>query len=51
MFVGFAAILWIHFHTPLLWTWYVPAGAGITFLTGAISSRASSAAGAPQKAK
>jgi SSS family solute:Na+ symporter len=51
MFVGFAAILWIHFYTPLLWTWYVPAGAGITFLTGAIASRASNAAGAPQEAK
>jgi len=37
MFVGFAAILWIHFYTPLLWTWYVPAGAGITFLTGVIA--------------
>ena len=38
MFVGFAAILWIHFYTPLRWTWYVPTGAGITFLTGAIAS-------------
>jgi solute:Na+ symporter, SSS family len=38
MFVGFAAILWIHFYTPLLWTWYVPTGAAITFLTGAIAS-------------
>jgi SSS family solute:Na+ symporter len=38
MFVGFAAILWIHFYTPLLWTWYVPTGAGITFLTGAVAS-------------
>jgi len=46
MFVGFAAILWIHFYTPLLWTWYVPAGAGITFLTGALVSVATSASGA-----
>jgi Na+/proline symporter len=51
MFVGFAAILWIHFYTPLLWTWYVPTGAGITFLTGVIASLASSLGVAPQKAK
>src|SRR6266853_5111834 len=51
MFVGFAAILWIHFYTPLLWTWYVPAGAGITFLTGVIASLASSLGVAPQKAR
>jgi SSS family solute:Na+ symporter len=38
MFAGFAALVWIHFYTPLLWTWYVPAGAGVTFLTGAIAS-------------
>jgi solute:Na+ symporter, SSS family len=49
MFVGFAAILWIHFYTPLLWTWYVPAGAGITFLTGAIASVAMSPGRAPVK--
>jgi SSS family solute:Na+ symporter len=49
MFVGFAAILWIHFYTPLLWTWYVPAGAGITFLTGAIASVATSSERPPVK--
>jgi Na+/proline symporter len=51
MFVGFGAILWIHFYTPLLWTWYVPAGAGITFLAGTLASLASNAGGAPQEAK
>jgi Na+(H+)/acetate symporter ActP len=51
MFVGFAAILWIHFYTPLLWTWYVPTGAGITFLVGAIASLAGSARGVPQAVK
>jgi SSS family solute:Na+ symporter len=38
MFVGLAAILWTHFYTPLLWTWYVPFSAGITFVTGALVS-------------
>jgi hypothetical protein len=51
MFAGFAAILWIHFYTPLLWTWYVPTGAGITFLVGAITSLAGSEGVAPQEAK
>jgi SSS family transporter len=40
MFMGLAAILYIHFFTPLLWTWYVPLGAAITFLSGAIVSLA-----------
>jgi solute:Na+ symporter, SSS family len=40
MFAGLAAILFAHFRTPLLWTWYVPLGAGITFLAGAIASLA-----------
>jgi Na+/proline symporter len=40
MFVGLAAILYVHFRTPLLWTWYVPFSAGITFLTGAFASLA-----------
>jgi SSS family solute:Na+ symporter len=40
MFVGLVAILWIHFYTPLLWTWYVPADAGITFFAGAAASLA-----------
>jgi solute:Na+ symporter, SSS family len=51
MFVGFAAILWIHFNTPLLWTWYVPTGAGITFLTGALASLATSSGRPPLEAK
>jgi SSS family solute:Na+ symporter len=42
MIVGLASILWIHFYTPLLWTWYVPAGAGITFVAGALASLATS---------
>ena len=41
MFAGLAAILYVHFRTPLLWTWYVPLSAGITFLTGALVSLAS----------
>jgi SSS family solute:Na+ symporter len=40
MFVGLAAVLYIHFYTPLLWTWYVPAGAAITFVSGALASLA-----------
>jgi SSS family solute:Na+ symporter len=51
MFVGFAAILWIHFYTPLLWTWYVPAGATITFLTGAVASLATRSAAARQESR
>lgn len=42
MFAGLAGILYIHFRTPLLWTWYVPAGTAITFLAGAIASYATS---------
>ena len=38
MFVGLAAMLYIYFYTPLLWTWYVLAGAAITFLAGALTS-------------
>jgi hypothetical protein len=51
MFVGFAAILWIHFYTPLLWTWYVSAGATITFLTGAVASLATRSAAARQESR
>src|ERR1700686_2135796 len=40
MFVGLAAILYAHFRTPLLWTWYVPLSACITFLAGALVSLA-----------
>jgi SSS family transporter len=38
MFVGLACMLYIYFYTPLLWTWYVLAGAAITFLAGALVS-------------
>src|SRR6185437_15283679 len=34
MFAGLAAMLYIHFRTPLLWTWYVLAGTAITFAAG-----------------
>ena len=51
MVVGFAAILWIHFYTSLLWTWYVPTGAGITFLTGAIASFLSTSGRVPAELK
>src|SRR3984957_314157 len=40
MFVGLAVILYLHFRTPLLWTWYVPLSACITFLAGALASLA-----------
>jgi solute:Na+ symporter, SSS family len=39
MFVGLAAMLYIHFRTPLLWTWYVLVGTIITFAAGALASR------------
>jgi Na+(H+)/acetate symporter ActP len=51
MFVGFAAILWIHFYTPLLWTWYVLTGATITFLTGAVASLATTPATPPRQSR
>jgi SSS family transporter len=38
MFAGLAAILYAHFRTPLLWAWYVPLSAAITFFTGALAS-------------
>lgn len=38
MFVGVAVILYAYFRTPLLWTWYVPLSAAVTFLTGALVS-------------
>jgi SSS family transporter len=43
MFVGLAVILYVHFRTPLLWTWYVPLSACVTFLTGALVSLGTSA--------
>ncbi len=50
MFVGLAAILYVQFRKLLLWPWYVPLSAGITFLTGALASlatRQSARAGEP----
>jgi SSS family transporter len=44
MFVGLAAMAYIHFGTQLLWTWYVLAGAAITFLAGALASFCNSSA-------
>ncbi len=38
MFAGLAVILYVHFRTPIVWTWYVPLSAGVTFLTGALVS-------------
>jgi Na+/proline symporter len=38
MFVGLTAILYVRFRTPLLWTWYVPLGSAITFVSGALAS-------------
>ncbi len=38
MFAGLAAMLYIYFYTPLLWTWYVLTGAAITFVAGALVS-------------
>ena len=40
MFVGLVAMLYIHFYTPLLWTWYVLVGTTITFLAGMLASYA-----------
>lgn len=40
MFVGLAVILYVHFRTPLLWTWYVPVCSAVTFAAGALASLA-----------
>ena len=40
MFVGLAVILYVQFRKLLLWPWYVPLSAGITFATGALVSLA-----------
>lgn len=45
MFVGLAVILYAYFRTPLLWTWYVPLSAAVTFLTGALVSVAGKSPG------
>jgi Na+/proline symporter len=38
MFAGLAVILYVKFQTPLLWTWYVPLSAAVTFAAGAMAS-------------
>jgi SSS family transporter len=38
MVAGLVSMVCIHFYTTLVWTWYVLAGAGITFLAGAPAS-------------
>jgi solute:Na+ symporter, SSS family len=40
MFVGLAVILYVQFRKLLLWPWYVPLSAGITYATGAVVSLA-----------
>lgn len=35
---GLAAVLWVHFETPIAWTWYVFIGAVVTFLTALVAS-------------
>ena len=51
MFVGLVVILYVHFRTPLLWTWYVPLSAGVTFLTGALVSVTTEARATSREAK
>ena len=51
MVIGLAAMAYIHFYTPLLWTWYVLTGAGITFLAGALASFAGRRAAQLQEMK
>jgi SSS family solute:Na+ symporter len=51
MFVGLAVILYVHFRTPLLWTWYVPLSACITFLAGALVSLGTSAPAPAKEAR
>ena len=35
---GLAAVLYVHFYTPVAWTWYVLIGTAATFGTGALAS-------------
>jgi SSS family transporter len=35
---GLAVILWVHFYTPIAWTWYVMIGTIVTFVTGLVAS-------------
>ena len=45
MLVGLAIILYVQFRKVLLWPWYVPLSAGITFVTGIIASLATRQSG------
>jgi SSS family transporter len=38
MIAGLAFLLWVHFYTPLAWTWYVLAGTVPTFAVGSLAS-------------
>jgi Na+/proline symporter len=51
MFAGLAAILYAHFRTPLLWTWYVPLSATITFAIGVLVSLATGQPNAAEGAR
>jgi len=51
MSAGLALILYLHFRTSVQWTWYVPASACVTFLTGAIVSLATQPSLAARKLK
>jgi solute:Na+ symporter, SSS family len=35
---GLAAVLWVHFYTPIAWTWYVLIGTVVTFGVGWLAS-------------
>ncbi len=35
---GLTAVLWVHFKTPVAWTWYVFIGAVVTFLAALVAS-------------
>src|SRR5262249_32318625 len=54
MLAGLAAMVYICFYTPLLWTWYVLTGTVITVAVGALASFVSSSpatgSGDPDKA-
>jgi Na+/proline symporter len=35
---GLAVVLWVHFYTPIAWTWYVLIGTVVTFGVGLAAS-------------
>jgi len=35
---GLAVVLYVHFYTPIAWTWYVLIGTAVTFATGILVS-------------